>query len=55
MVGNASYLVLDMPNPQIGRVLTESEMRTGYSRLSKYRNNMGQSLTPICDWRRRNN
>ena len=31
---------VDMPNPQIG-----------YSRLSKYRNNMyiGQSLTPLCD------
>jgi hypothetical protein len=36
-----------MPNPQIGRVLTE--MRTGYSRLNKYRNNIGQSLTPLCD------
>jgi hypothetical protein len=45
MVGNASHL--DMPNPQIGRVLTE--MRTGYSRLSKYRNNIGQFLTPLCD------
>jgi prenyltransferase beta subunit len=45
MVGNASYL--DMPNPQIGRVLTE--MRTGYSRLNKYRNNIGQSPTLLCD------
>jgi hypothetical protein len=45
MVGNASHL--NMPNPQIGRVLTE--MRTGYSRLNKYRNNIGQSLTPLCD------
>jgi hypothetical protein len=36
-----------MPNPQIGRVLTE--IRTGYSRLNKYRNNIGQSLTPLCD------
>ena len=45
MVGNASHL--DMPNPQIGRVLTE--MRTGYSRLNKYGNNIGQSLTPLCD------
>jgi hypothetical protein len=36
MVGNANHL--DMPNPQIG-----------YSRLSKYRNNIGQSLTPLCD------
>jgi hypothetical protein len=45
MVGNASHL--DMPNSQIGRVLTE--MRTGYSRLNKYRNNIGQSLTPLCD------
>ena len=36
-----------MPNPQIGRVLTE--MRTGNSRLNKYRNNIGQSLTPLCD------
>jgi hypothetical protein len=34
MVGNASHL--DIPNPQIGRVLTE--MRTGYSRLNKYWN-----------------
>jgi hypothetical protein len=24
-------------------------MRTGYSRLNKYRNNIGQSLTPLCD------
>ena len=45
MVGNANHL--DMPNPQIGRVLTE--MRTGYSRLNKYRNNIGQSLMPLCD------
>ena len=45
MVGNASHL--DMPNPQIGRVLTE--MRTGYSRLNKYRNNIGQTPTPLCD------
>ena len=45
MVGNANHL--DMPNSQIGRVLTE--MRTGYSRLSKYHNNIGQSLTPLCD------
>ena len=45
MVGNASHL--DMPNPQIGRVLTE--MRTGYSRQSKYRNNIGQFLTQLCD------
>jgi hypothetical protein len=45
MVGNASHL--DMPNPQIGRVLTE--MRTGYSRLNKYRNNIGQSLMQLCD------
>jgi ribonuclease HI len=45
MVGNASHL--DMPNPQIGRVLTE--MRTGYSKLNKYRNNIGQSPTPLCD------
>jgi hypothetical protein len=46
MVGNASHL--DMPNPQIGRVLTE--MRTGYSRLNKYRNNVDdQPLTPLCD------
>jgi hypothetical protein len=45
MVGNASYL--DMPKPQIGRGLTE--MRTGYSRLNKYRNNIGQSPTPLCD------
>jgi hypothetical protein len=45
MVGNASFL--DMPNPQIGRVLTE--MITGYSRLNKYRNNIGQSHTPLCD------
>jgi ribonuclease HI len=45
MVGNASYL--DMPKPQIGRGLTE--MRTGYSRLNKYRNNIGQSITPLCD------
>jgi hypothetical protein len=43
MVGNASHL--DMPIPQIGRVLTE--MRTGYSRLNKYRNNIDQSLTPL--------
>ena len=35
IVGNASHL--DMPDSQIGRVLTE--MRTGYSRLNKYRNN----------------
>jgi hypothetical protein len=41
------YQWLEMPNPQIGRVLTE--MRTGYSRLNKYRNNIGQSLTPLCD------
>jgi hypothetical protein len=40
MVGNASHL--DMPNSQIGRVLTE--MRTGNSRLNKYRNNIGQSI-----------
>jgi hypothetical protein len=45
MVGNASHL--DMPNPQIGRVLTE--MRTGYSRLNKYWNNIGKSLTTLCD------
>jgi hypothetical protein len=45
MVGNASHL--DMPNPQIGRVLTE--MRIGYSRLNKYRNNIGQSPTALCD------
>jgi hypothetical protein len=50
MVGNASHL--DMPSPQIGRVFTER--RTGYSRLNKYRNNIGLSLTPLCDWRRRN-
>jgi hypothetical protein len=31
----------------MGRVLTE--MRTGYSRLNKYRNNIGQSLMPLCD------
>jgi len=43
MVGNASHL--DMPNLQIGRVMTET--RTGYSRLNKYRNNIGQSLTPL--------
>jgi hypothetical protein len=24
-------------------------MRTGYSRLNKYRNNIGQSITPLCD------
>jgi hypothetical protein len=24
-------------------------MRTGYSRLNKYRNNIGQSLMPLCD------
>jgi hypothetical protein len=36
-----------MPNSQIGKALTE--MRTGYSRLNKYRNNIGQSLTPLCD------
>jgi hypothetical protein len=40
MDGNACHL--DMPNPQIGRVLTE--MRTGYSRLNKYRNNIGEFL-----------
>jgi hypothetical protein len=45
MDGNANHL--DIPNPQIGRVLTE--MRTGYSRLYKYRNNIDQSLTPLCD------
>ena len=45
LVGNACHL--DMPNPQIGRVLTE--MGTGYSKLNKYRNNIGQSLTPLCD------
>jgi hypothetical protein len=37
-----------MPNPQIGRVLTE--MRTTYSRLNKYRNNIVQSLMPLCDY-----
>jgi hypothetical protein len=26
-----------------------TEMRTGYSRLNKYRNNIGQSLTTLWD------
>jgi hypothetical protein len=47
IVGNTSHL--DMPNPQIGRVLIE--MRTGYSKLNKYQSNIGQSLTPLCDCR----
>lgn len=38
---------LDKPNNQIGRIL--SEIRTGYSRLNKYRNQIGQSLTPYCE------
>ena len=45
MVGNGSHV--DMPNPQLDRVLTK--MRTGYSRLNKYRNNIGKSPTPLCD------
>jgi len=26
-----------------------TEIRTGYSRLNKYQNNIDQSLTPLCD------
>ena len=40
-------LNLDLPSPQTGKILTE--LRTGYSQLQKYRYNVGQSLTPLCD------
>ncbi|CAG2202636.1 unnamed protein product [Mytilus edulis] len=47
MHGSSKDAQLDKPNNQIGRIL--SEIRTGYSRLNKYRNQIGQSLTPYCE------
>ena len=37
---------MDIPSKEIGTIITG--LRTGYSHLNKYRNNLGQTETPLC-------